>query len=69
MELIVEELSELSELVLALEAAIVGNERLAANTDLAGQVSRLGDDLSDGFADLPALAARLIHVAAALRTH
>jgi len=69
MESIVDELAELSELVLALEAAIAGNERVVANVDLAGQVSRLGDDLSGGFADLPALAARLIQVAAALRTH
>jgi hypothetical protein len=69
MESIVDELAELSELVLALEAAIAGQERVVANVDLAGQVSRLGDDLSGGFADLPALATRLTQVAAALRTH
>ena len=43
---------ESSELVLALEAAIAGRERVVANVDLAGQVSRLGDDLSGGSADL-----------------
>ena len=50
-------------------AAIADHERVVGNVDLAVQVGRLGDDLSGGFADLPALAVRLTQVAAALRTH